>query len=205
MHWLFLSLENGCQFGLMLLHVSVPKSRHHSVFVGCVCCGMFVGCCGMFVGCCGLFVGCCGMFVGCCGMFVGCCGMCVGCWNVCWSDDGESAVGLSVRVRVPDIRLSRDRDAVRHFLAVRVRFMRKGLDRVAVTFLLVLCQDSVRVRSQCSPATGCGLALGSSGSGLGMSQALVLGRSPYARVAGRRWRRFSSVGSPCGFCFEVPC
>ena len=30
MHWLFLSLENGCQFGLMLLHVSGPKFRHHS-------------------------------------------------------------------------------------------------------------------------------------------------------------------------------
>ena len=30
MHWLFLSLGNGCQFGLMLLHVSVPKYRHHS-------------------------------------------------------------------------------------------------------------------------------------------------------------------------------
>ena len=51
-----------------------------------------------------------------------------------------------MRVRVPDIRLSRDRDAVRRFLAVRVRFLRKGLDRVAVTFLLALCQDSVRVR-----------------------------------------------------------
>ena len=89
MHWLFLSLENGCQFGLMLLHVSVPKSRHHSCF-----CWLLWNVCWMCVGCCGMFVGCCGMFVGCCGMFVGCCGMCVGCWNVCWSDDGESAVAV---------------------------------------------------------------------------------------------------------------
>ena len=51
-HWLSQSLENGCQFGLMLLHVSVPKSRHHSCFCWLLwnVCWMFVGCCGMFVG-----------------------------------------------------------------------------------------------------------------------------------------------------------